>query len=449
MPQLATAPTSITDAHWFGESHRRIAGRADTRYGWLDTPAGPCIVKALDVDLAAYSVTLLHNEREVLRRLLEAGAPVPRLVAWPQDAPRDDWLVTRFAGMSLQVLRQAPGGGLAFEEWLSAWVHFLQRAKAFDDAGAVPIDLWAANLVLPLTDGIEGHAQLNQPVLIDHAHTVVAGMNLRRPVWMDRHMRRVAPELRQALQTDQEALISDFALARAELPGHESPLPEAHERTRRLWAEYNRPQQLQRLLDAGKLDRAAAIQYAVAVAISTVVQREPHYVGSDAAARLAPVLDRMQAEQPQARFDSLAGAARALRQVLRALPLVSERRFGPVSPADLLGARGQSDPAKREETRHWPTAMPEPAGTPSAIADAPTAFVDGGGTRNVAPDIHDDIDDVIDVTTPPGGMLAPIARIPRAVPDDVIDMPVRRSSLWLYLVAAAGAATGVLLPTLW
>lgn len=487
---LPPSPLAEPAVHWFGESQRKIAGRPDTRYGWLAMPEGPCIVKALDTALTSYSTTLLRNERDVLQRLGALGAPVPQLISSPEIAAQECWLVTRFAGVSLQLLqRRANGGaGLAFDEWLSAWIHFLQRARAFDEAGAVPIDLWSANLVLPLSHGIEGQAQLGQPVLIDHAHTVVAGMNLRRPVWMHRHMRRVAPELREALQADQETLVHAFRLARADLPGYESPTPDALDRTRRLWAEYDAPQQLQRLLDSGRLSRGAAIQYAVGVALDMLANVKPFpYASDDAALRLAPVLQRLMAPQPQARYDTLDDAARALRQVLRAVPLASERRFGPVQPADLMGPGGQAEAAKREESRHWPTAMPQVAtARPAATSFESTAIAGslvGEGTIQarpsarpapmhtaLPPDADDTADEVIDITasTAPRQM-APAQWRRRA--DGLLHAPARpvqaetvqprhaaspptpaaRSGLplWLYLVAAAGAAVGALLPPLW
>lgn len=451
-------PTEL-DVHWFGQSHRLIGGRPDTRYGWLDTPHGACVVKALDLELAAYSATLLHNEREVLRHLQAAGAPVPALVTEPAALGRSDWLVTRFAGVSLQVLQRSVGEAtLSVDERLTAWVHFLRQARAFDDAGALPIDLWAANLVLPLTHGLRGQVLLHRGVLIDHAHTVVAGMNLRRPVWMDRTMRRVAPELRAALHGDQEALINTFQLARTQLPGHTSLSQEAHDRTRRLWAEYDAPQQLQRTLDAGRLNRGAAMQYAVAVALEPLLALAP----VDARAALQAVVNRMKADQPQARFASLVDAAEALRAVLPALPMASERHFGPLTPEDLLGPGGQSDPIKCEETFNWPPADAEHQAAAATTADldanplpwVATALA-GEGTVVVG-----DPAEVLDGSSSlrPSRGLGSARRTPvRDLSTEVMTVearpvaPVvaRSAGLWLMLVAAAGAAVGVLAPLGW
>lgn len=458
-PDHAAAAPTLPDVHWFGHSHRLIGGRPDTRYGWLDTPQGACIVKALDLELAAYSATLLHNEREVLRHLRAAGAPVPALVTEPASLNRSDWLVTRFAGVSLQVLQRSAGGAaLSWQERLTAWVHFLRQARAFDEAGALPIDLWAANLVLPLTQGLHGQALLHRGVLIDHAHTVVAGMNLRRPVWMDRSMRRVAPELRAALHGDQEALINTFHLARTQLPGHTALSPEAHERTRRLWAEYDAPQQLQRTLDCGRLNRGAAMQYAVAVSLEPLLPLAPAGTG----AALHAVVSRMKADQPLARFASLADAAEALRTVLHELPMASERPFGPLSPEDLLGPGGHSDPAKREETFHWPPAEAAAVASPADAAAigaesspwVPTTLT-GQGTE-----LGGDPCEVLDA--PPvirpvrgagraGGTRARGGSAEVVTVDACTATPAATGSgsLWLMLVAAAGAAVGVLAPMSW
>lgn len=438
---------------WFGQSHRLIGGRPDTRYGWLELPQGACIVKALDLELTAYSATLLHNEREVLRHLQAAGAPVPALVTEPASLNRSDWLVTRFAGVSLQVLQHSAGGMvLSWDERLTAWVHFLRQARVFDEAGALPIDLWAANLVLPLSQGLHGQALLHRGVLIDHAHTVVAGMNLRRPVWMDRSMRRVAPELRAALKGDQEALVNTFHLARTQLPGHTASSQDEHDRTRRLWAEYDAPQQLQRTLDAGRLSRSAAIQYAVAVAVEPILSMAP----DDTGLALQAVVSRMKSDQPQARFASLADAAEALRSVLPALPMASERHFGPLSPVDLLGPGGKCDLAKRSEVVRWPSTGTV-ASSEACAESAPWVNTSLAGQGTVL------VGDSCEVLDPPPGARSegaagrnsgkPAPHTSNAVVD-VVDATTAReaarsSGVWLVLLAAAGAAVGALAPLSW
>ena len=195
-PTAAARAWTDADVKWFGASARRIGGRPDSRYGWLDHPGGPCIVKAIDPQLTAYSSTLQQHERKMLRRLTKMGAPTPELL----DLGRDDWLVTRFAGLSVQRLSH-PGGlqgnfpahSFGFAERLSAWVHLLRRLQAIADKGVLAIDLYDANVVVPLTEQTQGQLRLTDTMLIDHAHTLEAGMNMCRPVWLNSGMGRVPP----------------------------------------------------------------------------------------------------------------------------------------------------------------------------------------------------------------------------------------------------------------
>lgn len=449
---------------WFGASHRLIAGRPDTRYGWLDTPEGPCIVKALDLELAAYCGTLLENERAVLTHLRAASAPVPELV--PHG--RVDWLVTRFAGLSLRVLQSASDAPhtFPFEDRLATWIHFLRRTQLLVDAGAVPIDLWSANLVLPLTQGQCGQVRLHKAVVIDHAHTVVAGMNLRRPVWMDRAMKRVPPELRAALQQDQEALVATFRAASTELPGMGETTAEARERTQRLWAEYDAPQALQRTLDAGRLNCGAAIQFAVAVDLQNLIRLTPER-SADA---LQNVLLRMQASEPSARFACVADAAAALQSLLPNLPIVGAHRHGLVRPEDLIGPQGHVDSAKRLDTVVWPAAAALAAtvisgdGFPLRLAADGTAPAEAttlpaGGSalqRQIKAGLF--ASDLPAAEFEPNAEFATPVRVSKAstsVPPFTTlhtaaqpSIGARRKGVttWLYALAAAGAVAGALLP---
>lgn len=332
--------------HWFGASRRLIGGVPDSRYGWLDHAEGPCVVKAMDPALVAYNKTLLNHERRMLQRLADIGAPVPAAV----DVGRSDWLVTRFAGLSLQRLEH-PGGiqGLAARQWfsaaerLSAWVHLLRRLQPLADAGVLAIDLYPANVLLPLTGGTAGQLRLNEAVLIDHAHTLEAGMDLRRPVWLDRDSAYIAPELRHALMQDQEALIGHFRQAGAALPGYSRLPGERDELSRRAWAEYSAPQAVQRLLDAGELSRDQAMQFAAATALADSVLP---VAGEALRTVLGPVLARMRAEDPAWRYSTLTEAAQAVAQCVDALPLVSAQRFAPLKPSDLARPDGIEAPLK-------------------------------------------------------------------------------------------------------
>ena len=335
-------PWQDSDVQWFGSSQRIVAGRPDTRYGWLETDSGPCIVKALDLELATYSSTLLAHERAVLRRLRERGAPVPELMASPDGQDRPDWLVTRFAGLSAEML---DGAQLATDEGLAAWAALLESAVAFDRAGALPVDLWAANLVLPLTHVVSGQLVLSRVVLIDHAHTAVAGINLRRPLLMAR-MARVAPELREALRLDQEAMARTFREAGVPSPTMAATGVEARAASQRLWAEYDEPQELQRLLDSGRLRIDAAIQFAVGHALTGLAAALP----APSATALLAVVKRLTAAEPQARFADLPSAARAVRSVITDVPRVGHVVFPRVTPSFMAAAVSGAKPAKQRDT---------------------------------------------------------------------------------------------------
>lgn len=328
-PLPMTTLAADTPVDWFSESARVIDGRPDARYGWAESPEGPCIVKALDLRLGPSIASLLDHERAVLQMLAERGAPVPALVQ--TESP--GWLATRFSGLSLRVLAGLPGAPehLRFDERLAAWVHFLRRAEAFVTAGALPIDLWDGNLVLPLTRGTSGQVMPQDAVMIDHAHTVVTGMHLRRPVMIGAHMDRIAPELRQYLEADQVAFIHAFRSADAPFPQTTAAVQDVEARSAQIFTAYDADQQVQQALDDGKLDIAAAMQFAAAVAVERLLPMAP----PDARQALFTVLRRMKAEQPQARFGSLTEASDALRRVLPALPRTGRHQYLAVQPATL------------------------------------------------------------------------------------------------------------------
>ena len=410
-PRPHGQPPSDEAVTWFGASRRTIGGQPDSRYGWLPMANGLCIVKAMDPELVAYNRTLLDHERRMLQRLHALGAPVPELL----DLGRDDWLVTRFAGLSLQRLEH-PGGlhgvpphrRFAFAERLATWVHLLRRLQPMADAGVLAVDLYEANVVVPLTEGISGQLRLHEAAVIDHAYTLEAGMAMCRPVWIDRDMARIAPELREALRRDQEALMQHFRKVGAALPGY-SRLPGSHDaHSRRVWAEYRAPQALQHLLDAGELNRDHAMQFAAATAISGLLQGYPDHPDRPALAR---VLRRMTEATASQRYATLSEAAEALGKVLEAIPMVSQYRYERLTASDLA----------------IPIAAPEP----DAAVSGPTAEAASEDS----------------VSSEPG-------RGATGLPVDSNERPrgPARSPghfRWLYAALAAGAAIGAAVPLPW
>jgi hypothetical protein len=324
-----------TDVQWFGCSQRLIGGQPDSRYGWLDLPDGPCIVKALSPDLTAYASTLLDHERKMLKRLAAINASVPQLV----EVERPDWLVTRFGGLSLQRLEHPsglqgtpPGPRFGFSERLSAWMHLLRNLQTMADKGMLAIDLYSANVVLPLTQVTHGQLRLMDASMIDHAQTVEAGMAMRRPVWLDHRMKRIAPELQDVMRADMNALRTAFDKAGAALPGYSRLPSERDAHSRRVWAEYDAPQHLQQLLDQGSLSRDRAMQFAVGMSLSHL----PELVATQEERQaLTTALQRMTAQDASQRYATLTQAANALAGVVNALPLVSQHTYTRLKPQDL------------------------------------------------------------------------------------------------------------------
>lgn len=358
---LAVPTSPPTDVvQWFSHSSRLVGGQPDTLYGWWPQAdgRGPCIVKALQPELTAYASTLLQHERRMLQRLNELAAPVPEQVA----AGQPHWVVTRFAGLTLQRLQHrsglqshAPEQVLGFAEALSVWVHMLRKLQPLAERGILVVDLYEGNVVVPLTQTTHGQLRLTDPVLIDHAHTLEAGMALTRPVWVNPRMPRLAPELRDVLQADQADLQDHFAKAGADLPAR-TELPGAQQQlNRRTWAQYQAPQRLQALLDAGRINIQAVMQFAVGKAMLSLA----HQVPDETRPALEDTLLRMTAHNPAHRFASLTDAASHLATLLPHLPLVGACQLHPVAAADLV-------PPKHTASTDTDMTQTVPPPTPSA-----------------------------------------------------------------------------------
>ena len=317
---------------WFGASTRLIGEAPDSRYGWLEHGGEVCIVKAMSTDLSAHSASLLAHERQMLQRLKKMNAPAPEML----NLGHPDWLVTRFAGLSLQRLTHA--GGLqgsaplqrfGFAERLSAWVHLLRRLHPVADAGVLAIDLYSANVVLPLTNGTHGQLCLHEAAMIDHAHTLVAGLDIRRPVLINHTMDHIAPELIGALKADLAQLTAAYSRAGSALPKQHDLEANTKQLNRRIWAEYDAQQQLQVLLDNGRIDPHLSMQYAAGIALRRMIQL------AESKKEFEQVVQRMTAFNASDRFKKLSHAADALADIVKALPLMSAHTYMPLQPHDL------------------------------------------------------------------------------------------------------------------
>ena len=230
-------------------------------------------------------------------------------------------------------------------------------------------------------------------------------MALRRPVWINRDMDRIAPELRTALRQDQEALIAHFRAEGAALPGYSRMPGDRDAHSRRTWAEYEAPQALQQLLDAGELSRDAAMQFAAATAMASLLQRYSNHPNRSALAR---VLRRMTEPMPPSRYPRLGDAADALEGVLGPVPMVSQYSYHDLHAVDLT--------------------MPK-ASASAASGDVVSKAVD------------------VDRT----GLEPTTASAAIAIEKQLPKKPVRggTSHRWWYAAAAFGAALGTLLPLPW
>lgn len=349
-PSSATLLPDDADADgvvWFSASRRLVVGRPDARYGWLCIDGQPCIVKALDLSLGERSRQALRHERQVLDLLHAAGAPVPR----QRDGAQPHWVVTEFAGLSLHALSGGDGRAALLSpiEQLTAWAHLLRRCQPLAARGVLPVDLWAGNIVLPLAAGVRGQLMLTEPVLIDHAHTMVAGLDLQQPLWIHPRMERLAPEVRRLLEQDQQA--GDPAARIA-------------------------PRSLQRALDGGLLDVEAAVQYAVGHEIARSL---PAADGTAPDGALG-VAARMTRPRPEERFGGIAAAAQALLNSLPCRPRVSACRIREVGPQAMVdGPCIEPLPAPPPDTAALrPAQAPGPATDDEAtrLSPAPEAAAD-------------------------------------------------------------------------
>jgi hypothetical protein len=377
-PPASSSPSNPSGLRPFMQSRRVRAGRPDTQFFWVEREGHPCVAKQLSVELGPQVADLLEHERQVLRLLNARQAPVCQLV---EDPEHPEWLITRFAGLSLQVLGPHHLGGwppLPLRERVSVWAGFLLRAQSLADLGAVPLDLSDRNLVVPL--GPSGPLDLSSAMSIDHAHTVVPssrlpGGALRRPVWVgakDNH--QLAPEVRDRLVRDQERFLQRLKERHAPLPGTTPAVEDEAQVTNRMWLAYSEDQELQQALDAGDIEAGKVIQYAVGRAIHR------HLAAADPLTPpLAAVVLRLCAQNPNRRYSKLEHAADALKAALggrRALS--SAHAYHPELPQALLHPPESSAPLlKLDEFSPDATQFVDTAAG-SALGEGSTQMVEQG-----------------------------------------------------------------------
>ncbi len=427
----------------FMHSRRVRAGRPDTQFFWIERDGHPCVAKQLSVELGPQVADLLENERQVLRLLNEHQAPVCELV---EDPEHPEWLITRFAGLSLQVLGPRNLGDwpeLPLHERVSVWAGFLMRARALADLGAVPLDLSDRNLVVPL--GPSGQLDLSLAVSIDHAHTVVTGSKLqggalRRPVWIGaKDNLQLAPEVRHRLVRDQQRFLEQLKLASAPLPGTTAAVEDEAQVTHRIWLAYCEPQEVQRAVDAGTIEADKAIQYAVGHAIHRHLVADAPLTPA-----LAAVVRRLCADEPSHRYAKLEDAADALKAALGgSRALSSEHAYQPKLPEALRQPPESNSPlldlgADSPDATH----VVKPAHP--GLGEGSTQVVQPAPTPAVSP-------------APPAATAPPAPAPAPAVGDarDAATAPPRPGAAWwrhalaALLALAMGWPLGLWLATLW
>ena len=330
-------PAGETPLVAFMHSHPTHTGKPESSFYWFKVKGKDCIAKELNIELGAHLIDFVSNEKQVLRLLGEKKAPVCKLVEYPNQP---EWLVTEFGGLSLDLLGGKNNAGwppLPIQEYVSVWVYFMDRAEHLDRLNAVPMDLAGRNLVVPL--GSNGQLKLNDAVSIDHAHTVVPGSelpggSLKRPMWIGADENpNLAPELRDALNRDQQKLRA--YLRNCDASSHNTMEGKAHgsdDFAARNWLAYDKPQEIQALVDRGAVNADKVIQFSVGHDIHRRLRKDHPLTPG-----LALVVQRMRSTDPAERYDKMELAAAALKAVLGGqLSRASVHVYKPNLPQDLI-----------------------------------------------------------------------------------------------------------------
>jgi hypothetical protein len=273
---------------------------------------------------------------------------------------------------------------LPLGEFVSVWVHFLRRARGFVDIGAVPLDLSARNLVVPL--GGNGQLKLSEPLSIDHAHTVLPGSQLpsgalRRPVWIGASNNlQMAPEVRESLQADQQKFLDLLKQQGAPQPGSSAMVNDPkRDVATHLWVNYSEPQLIQRMVDKGEVNANRFIQYAVGHDIHRQL------MANDPLTRpLAQVISRLCAPVPSRCYASLDEAAQALQEAIGGhVAMASAARYQPCWPDDLRPAQNLGA-LPLLDLGQWLTAQPQrvPDADMGSTASVQLRHGDDQGTRS-------------------------------------------------------------------
>lgn len=360
---------------WIGHSSRTYRGEPDTFFGWYRTEDGTAIVvKRINPAAHPHAELIAAHEADMLYSMTDAGLPVPRLLCHEGSS-----LHIEFAGYSLKWLVEQCPTPPAPGELAVLFQHLCRRGKEFTDAEILHLDVWPANLVIPMEHGAGGgRLCLDQPIYIDCSNTLGTETDQTRPPWINRRMPHIPPEVATLLAADQAAMAAAFREQDLELHDLSNTSEDDFHRLGALYRAYSAPQKLQEAMRYGDLDLDAALQFSLGVSLRqclTEIKNRLPEQSDDSLEQLAIITSRMAAAEPNDRYPSLEAAAFSFADLCHDVPVCSKDVLPPVCPEDVIycAAPGSEPPAT--ETSPWnPEIAPEVDDTPMATCPPFGAF---------------------------------------------------------------------------
>lgn len=338
---------------WIGHSSRKYQGEPDTFFGWYRTPDGTAVVvKRINPAAHPHAELVAAHEADMLRSMANSGLAVPRLLQ--QDGTS---LHIEFAGYSVKWLIEQCATPPTSGELAVLFQHLCRRGKEFADAEILHLDVWPANLVVPMEHGPGGgHLCLDRPIYIDCSNTLGAGTNLTRPLWINRRMPHIPPEVAALLAADQAAMVATFRAQDFELRDLSATSQHDFHRLGALYRAYSVPQQLQDAVEFGEIDLDAALQFSLGISLQQcLIERKARLPeqSDDLLNQLSVVASRMTAAEPSDRYPTLGDAASAFAELCPGASIRGTAPLPPVRPEDVIycAAPGSDPPAT--QTNPW------------------------------------------------------------------------------------------------
>jgi lipid-A-disaccharide synthase-like uncharacterized protein len=291
---------------WFSHSERVESGLPDTFYGvrFCATPALPQFVKRFKPHASAIAPQLIAHEAQVLKELGNRALPAPRVI----NATSTE-LVTSFNGVSLFTLNAVEHWRLSGHEMLALMGWCCQLAQKYAQNGVLPLDFWAGNILIPLSEVLTGYLRLDLVEFVDHAHSIYVGMNLLQPLWLRADTARIAPELQKHLVEDQKDLAQYFEKNDWSFIDATSNDPSKRAAFLQRFSDYEAPQRLVLAMNSGALNIDAALQFALGTEIRRGLGQgvfNDASLNDQQVTALIKLADKCCENQPEMRFGSLA-----------------------------------------------------------------------------------------------------------------------------------------------